>query len=112
MFMYSKNRWVINISSTPFIIKANYLENINVVNEYKKEIGYSVLINKILIKYFDINNNELILLKIGNDKNIINHIELFCNNNKSITININQNYNILIGDSFYSIYIFFKNISN
>ena len=97
------------ISSTRFIIKQNYIENINAVNEYKKEIGYSVLINKILIKYFDINNNELVLLKSGNDKNNINHIELFCNNNKSIIININKNYIILRGDSFYSLYIYFKN---
>ena len=98
------------ISSSRFMIKSNYIENINVANEYKKEKQYSVLINKILLKYFDINNNELILLKSGKEQNnqYFNHIELFCNNNKNITLNINKNNIILRGDSFYSLYHYFK----
>ena len=99
------------ISSTQFKIQSYYIENINVINEYIKQIQYSVLINKILLKYFDMNNNELILLKSGENKNNknMNHLELFCNNNKNITININKNYIILRGDAFYSFYYFFKN---
>ena len=95
------------ISATRFIIKSYYIENKNIKNEFIKQIDFSILINKILLKYFDMNNNELILLKSESDKNI-NHIELFCNNNKNITININKNYIILRGDSFYSFYQFFK----
>ena len=98
------------ISSTIFLIKSFYIENINSINEYIRQIEYKVLINKILLKYIDMNNNDLVLLKSGTDKNKnINHIELFCTNNKNITININKNYIILRGDSFYSLYYYFKN---
>ena len=55
------------------------------------------------------NNNELILLKSGQDINNqnMNHIEFFCSNNSNITININKNYIILRGDSIYSLYYYF-----
>ena len=96
------------ISSTIFLVKLYYIENINSGNEYIKQKEYSVLINKILLKYIDMNNNDLVLLKSGEDKNM-NHIELFCTNDKNITININKNYIILRGDSFYSLYLYIKN---
>ena len=71
------------------MVKLYYKENINSRNEYIKQKEYSVLINKILLKYIDMNNNVLVLLKIGEDKN------KFYTNDKNITININKNYIIL-----------------
>ena len=100
----------LSIASTRFIIRKVYNENINKSNEYIKQLNYSLLINKILIKYIDINENELVLLKSGNDKNNknMNHIELYCQNKKNIEININKNYIIVRGDSFFSLYHYFK----
>ena len=98
--------------NTNFGIKSYYTENINkkALKEFIKQTDYSILINKILLKYIDLNNNETTLLKNRSDKNNqkINHIEFFFEKNESITININKNYIILTGDSFYSLYHYFK----
>ena len=95
------------ISSTKFFINTFNKENKNFVNNYIEQIQYTVLINQILLKYIDMNNNEIILLKSGKDENK-NNIELFCSNNNIISINLNYNSIILRGDSFYSFYIYFK----
>ena len=98
--------------NTKFGINSYYTENINnkALKEFIKQTDYSILINKILLKYIDINNNETTLLKNGSDNNNqkINHIEFYFKKNEAITININKNYIILTGDSFYSLYHYFK----
>ena len=98
--------------NTLFEIKSFYNENINnkAIKEYIKQTDYSILINKTLLKYIDINNNETTLLRNGIDNNNqkINHIEIFIKKKEEIIININKNYIVLTGDSFYSLYHYFK----
>ena len=97
----------LSILNSLFQYNKRYNKNIN---NSIKEKKYKLLINKIFLSFVDVNNNKLTLIKSGNDKNNqnMNHIELFCNNDKDITININKNYIILRGDSFYSFYYYFK----
>ena len=102
----------LSLINTNFKINSYYEKNNNNITlEFIKETDYSVLINKILLKYNDMNNNEIVLLKSGIDKDnqAINHIEFYCTKNEAITININKNYIILRGDSFYALYHYFKN---
>ena len=47
------------ITSSKFIIKKYYIENINKTNEYLRQSDYTILINKIILKYIDFYNNEL-----------------------------------------------------
>ena len=102
----------LTLANTKLEIKTFYNEHINNkgLKEYIRQTDYSILINKILLKYIDINNNETALLKSGNDINSqkMNHIELNIKNSEAIIININKNYIILTGDSFYYLYHYFK----
>ena len=103
----------LSIINTKFDVKIYYDKNNNNKSqqEFIKQTDYSILINKILFKYIDVNNNEISLLKSGTDKENekINHIVFKCEKNQSITINIFKNNFILIGDAVYSLYHYFKN---
>ena len=99
--------------NTEFKISTEYKENKNNlgIKEYIKQEDFSIIINKILLKYVDMKNQEIVLLKSGSDNNNnqkINHIVFKYENNEAITINIFKNYIILIGDSIYSLYHYFK----
>ena len=100
------------LANTKFSIKSFYKENINnkSLKEFIKQTDYCISINKILLRYIDINNNEIALIKSSNDNvnQKINHIEFYYLNNEAITININKNNIILTGDSLYYLYHYFK----
>ena len=67
------------LANTKFSIKSFYKENINnkSLKEFIKQTDYCISINKILLRYIDINNNEIALIKSSNDNvnQKINHIE-------------------------------------
>ena len=76
------------------------------------EVDYQIFLGQLLLKYFDNNNNEIIMLNFEktqkNDKKNYSHqIEIRYNNN-DISININRNEIIVRADSFLALYYYFK----
>ena len=75
------------------------------------EIDYKISLGQLLLKYFDNNNNEIIMLNFEknekNDNKYSNQIEINYNE-KEITINLNRNEVILRADSFLALYYYFK----
>ena len=77
------------------------------------EIDYQIFLGQLLLKYFDNNNNEIIMLNFEKKENSINkikysnQIEIKYNKNE-ISININKNEIIVRADSFLALYYYFK----
>ena len=98
-----------SVTSSSFEIKSLTTEND--INK-NTEIDYKVLLGQLLLKYFDYNNNEIIVLNYEKeDKNKNNkysgQIELIYNE-KEIKININKNEVIVRADSFLALFYYFK----
>ena len=99
-----------SITSSSFEIKSTtILENNTKKNT---EIDYSVFLGQLLLKYFDNNNNEIIMLNYEKDnkmnENKYSHqIEITYNKNE-IKININKNEVIVRADSFLALYYYFR----
>ena len=101
--------------NTKFCIK-KYYKQINNNNTaligYKKQTDFSILIQNILLKYTDMNNQEIILLKSSNDNNSneqnLNHVKIEIKNKQAIFINIYKNLVTLTGDSIYFLYNYFQ----
>ena len=102
------------IINTKFYINEYYNEinnNNSAIIEYEKQIDFSILTQKILLKYIDMNNQEIILLKSDDDDNNneqnLNHVKIEIKNKQEIYINIYKNLITLTGDSLYSLYYYF-----
>ena len=98
--------------NTKFNINTYYKQNNNNTNaiiEYKKHTDFTILTENILLKYTDMNNQEIILLKSTNDSNSqnLNHVKIEIKNKQAIYINIYKNLLTLTGDSIYFLYNYF-----
>ena len=76
------------------------------------EVDYQIFLGQLLLKYFDNNNNEIIMLNFEksqkrNNNTYTHQIEINYNNN-DISININRNEIIVRADSFLALYYYFK----
>ena len=77
------------------------------------EVDYQIFLGQLLLKYFDNNNNEIIMLNFEKKENSVNkikyshQIEIKYNKNE-ISININKNEIIVRADSFLALYYYFK----
>ena len=76
------------------------------------EVDYQIFLGQLLLKYFDNNNNEIIMLNFEksqkrNNNTYEHQIEIKYNNN-DISININRNEIIVRADSFLALYYYFK----
>ena len=102
------------ISEFSVVFSSFEIKSITTRNELNKnkEIDYKILLGQLLLKYFDYNNNEIIMLNFEKeDKNKNNkyssQIEIFYNE-KEIKININKNEVIIRADSFLALFYYFK----
>ena len=105
----------LNISNIELNLKNDKIKNIE-KNKFENLIEYKLIVNKILLKYFDDYNNEIILLNYNNEQK--KGIKIISNNNnnqfeiisqKNLTkININKNEIIIRIDCFLLLYNFFK----
>ena len=99
-----------SITSSSFKINSKtILENETNKNS---EIDFSIYLGQLLLKYFDNNNNEIIMLNFEKDdkknENKYSHqIEITYSKNE-IKININKNEVIVRADSFLALYYYFK----
>ena len=87
-------------------------ENYSDIAQIISEVDYQINLGQLLLKYFDNNNNEIIMLNFEktekNEKNDYSHqIEIKYNKNE-IAININKNEIIVRADSFLALYYYFK----
>ena len=102
------------IMNSKFYLKSYYKakNNINdsLIIEYKKQTDFSMLIQKILCKYIDMNNNEIFILKSSNDNDSqnLNHVKIEIKNKQAIYVNIYKNLVTLTGDSIYFLYYYFR----
>ena len=104
------------IMNSKFSINSYYKakNNININDslliEYQKHTDFSMLIQKILFKYIDMNNNEIFLLKSSNnnDSQNLNHVKIEIKNKQAIYVNIYKNLVTLTGDSIYFLYYYFS----
>ena len=76
------------------------------------EVDYQIFLGQLLLKYFDNNNNEIIMLNYekstkDNKSRYSHQIEIKYNKN-DILININKNEIIVRADSFLALYYYFK----
>ena len=90
------------------ITKSNPNDDINKISD----INYKILLGQLLLKYFDYNKNEIIMLNFEKeDKKIENkyshQIEIFYNANE-IKLNLNKNEVIVRADSFLALFYYFK----
>ena len=101
----------LNIRNILFTLKISDIKN-NQKSKIETLIEYKIIIDRILLKYFDDYNNEIIILNYNQEKKGIklnennNQVEIICN--KDITrINLNKNEVILRIDCFFLLYNFF-----
>ena len=98
--------------NTKFCIKEYYksINNNSASIECKKQTDFSILIQNILLKYTDMNNQEIYLFKSTNDNNEqnLNHVKIEITNKQVICINIYKNLITLTGDSLYFLYNYFQ----
>ena len=101
----------LKIKNIIFTLKISDIKN-NQKSKIDTIIEYKVIIDRILLKYFDDYNNEIIILNYNQEKKVIKHnennnqVEIICN--KEITkINLNKNEIILRIDCFFLLYNFF-----
>ena len=101
----------LNIRNILFTLKISDIKN-SQKSKIETLIEYKIIIDRILLKYFDDYNNEIIILNYNQEKKGIKHnennnqVEIICN--KDITrININKNEVILRIDCFFLLYNFF-----
>ena len=75
------------------------------------EVDYKIYLGQLLLKYFDNDKNEIIMLNFEkgdkNNKKYKNQIEINYSNNE-LSININKNEVIVRADSFLALYYYFK----
>ena len=101
----------LNIKNILFSLKISDVKN-NQKSKIETLIEYKIIIDRILLKYFDDYNNEIIILNYNQEKKGIKHnennnqVEAICS--KDITsINLNKNEVILRIDCFFLLYNFF-----
>ena len=103
----------INIKNTKLIYKnLNYIIDINNPKNILNENFFDFFINKINLKYLDINNKEVQVISTNNNnnnnnKNIINQLEIKKDNNNNYNININGLNIVGRFDSFLCLYKYF-----
>ena len=103
-----------SITSSGFNI-INITKGSEIVSDTTKisEVDYQIFLGQLLLKYFDSNNNEIIMLNFEKKENSINKMK-YSNqieikyNKKEISININKNEIIVRADSFLALYYYFK----
>ena len=110
-----------SVTSSSFEIKSLTLSSSELNNNTKNnpnpndittEMDYKIFLGQLLLKYFDNNNNEIIMLNFEKDEKknqnkYSNQIEISYNE-KEIKINLNKNEVIFRSDSFLAIYYYFK----
>ena len=100
-----------SVTSSSFEIKSKTI--LETENDIKNnEIDFKILLGQLLLKYFDNNKNEIIMLNFEKDEkkkeNKYSHqIEINYNKNE-LNININKNEVIIRADSFLALYYYFK----
>ena len=98
-----------SITASSFEISS---KNISENDIKSNEVDFKIFLGQLLLKYFDSNKNEIIMLNFekGDKKNenkYPHQIEITYNKNE-LTININKNEVIVRADSFLALYYYFK----
>ena len=100
------------ITSSSFEMRSITTSDLDDGSNQTTDTNYTILLGQLLLKYFDSNNNEIIMLNFekGDTKteNKYKHqIEINYNKNE-LSININKNEVIIRADSFLALYYYFK----
>ena len=101
-----------SVTSSSFEINSVTSTESNDEKNQITEVDYKIYLGQLLLKYFDNNNNEIIMLNFEkedkkNKNKYKNQIEISYFKNE-LSININKNEVIIRADSFLALYYYFK----
>ena len=101
-----------SVTTSSFEMKSKTSSKQENGKENNSEIDYKILLGQLLLKYFDFNNNEIIMLNYEKEEkkteNKYSHQIEICYNKSEINIKINKNEVIIRADSFLALFFYFK----